>query len=123
MDQPKTYHPSHILYKVAERLSEHPGLRMTLSTDHPTLEEALKATTHCVHGMPDHVTLSTTVPTRQETPPAHRKDPLILREKLRALALEAKRFSDADLGLLPTLPIRKSGEVSKNDRPKSPSKE
>lgn len=67
MDQPEIYHPRTLLESLASRLyHEHPDLRVTLSTTHPTYEEALEAIAQCVHGIPGRILLPSTNPALRE---------------------------------------------------------
>lgn len=109
MDQPEIYSPNTVLNAVSERLHDSCNLRVTLSTTHPTCEEALQATARCVHGNLSRIALPTTNPA--------------IRERLRAMALENVQKSNENIRPSNPRPIRTSAKLNSNDLPTLPSPE
>lgn len=56
-----------VLRALADRLQDHSDLRMALSNNHVSYEEALTATLDCVRGLEGRIILPTTNPARCET--------------------------------------------------------
>lgn len=104
MDLPEKFPPSMVLAEVAAHLHDHHSdLRVALSTNHVTYQEALAATMECVRGLPDRILLPTTNPAR--------------REALRIQALEDKRLLQEATSFSSSRPIRTTGKLDPEDCP------
>lgn len=102
------YPPSLVLSEIADHLNrDHSELRVTLPTNHFTLQQGLSATLDCVGELSDRVLLPTSNPAR--------------RQALRLQALENKNAFDEAQPSPSTRPIRAPGNLKPEEHPPPPS--
>lgn len=97
MALPENFPPSMVMGEIADHLHDHHNdLRVSLSSNHVSYEEAILATLECVRGLKDRILLPTTNPAR--------------REALRRKALENKNLAE-NTPISSSRPIRTTGKL------------